>query len=247
MQNFRSNAEPRKGKVLVKIERDDAIAPELISYDVPSGFDNENQSKGSEERLLEELSSLRAKYNETFFQLQKANENLKSMESQMVESSNRCKQKDKLLTSLGNDNRNLSGQLLEATDRINSLQQQLIQANDQIKSLQSSQSILIQKQSDSLRASKSKSAEVNEAKQQNRVLQARIVQIQRAGAIENKAGVDGNLYSVEQILDHKCVRKTRKFLVRWEGYDSSEDSWVKESDLHCDKILLSYLESKGLN
>ncbi len=40
----------------------------------------------------------------------------------------------------------------------------------------------------------------------------------------------GYYYEVEKILDHRGT-KNKEFLVRWKGYDSEEDSWIKEKDL----------------
>ena len=44
---------------------------------------------------------------------------------------------------------------------------------------------------------------------------------------------EDNQYEVEKILDHD---KRRGYLVRWAGYDQSEDSWVKEQDMHRDLV-----------
>ena len=37
-------------------------------------------------------------------------------------------------------------------------------------------------------------------------------------------------YEVERILDHRGT-KSKEFLVRWKGYDSEDDSWIKEKDV----------------
>jgi hypothetical protein len=44
---------------------------------------------------------------------------------------------------------------------------------------------------------------------------------------------EDNQYEVEKILDHD---RRRGYLVRWAGYDQSEDSWVKEQDIHKDLV-----------
>ena len=44
---------------------------------------------------------------------------------------------------------------------------------------------------------------------------------------------EDNQYEVEKILDHD---RRRGYLVRWAGYDQSEDSWVKEHDIHKDLV-----------
>ncbi|KAI4294664.1 hypothetical protein K525DRAFT_165578, partial [Schizophyllum commune Loenen D] len=42
-------------------------------------------------------------------------------------------------------------------------------------------------------------------------------------------------YEVEAILGHKLTKRkkgnNRMYLVRWRGYDATEDSWVSEYDL----------------
>ena len=44
--------------------------------------------------------------------------------------------------------------------------------------------------------------------------------------------VDGALeYEVEAILGHRARGSSRQFLVRWRGYDASEDTWQSAEDL----------------
>jgi hypothetical protein len=57
-------------------------------------------------------------------------------------------------------------------------------------------------------------------------------------------------YEVERILAHRLrrrgVHRTLEFLVRWKGYDPSEDSWVSESALeHAPLPLRAYLRDSG--
>lgn len=51
------------------------------------------------------------------------------------------------------------------------------------------------------------------------------------------------IHEVEKILRDKLIEK-RAYLVRWAGYDSSHDSWVFETDLHCPTILKKYKQSQ---
>lgn len=221
--------------MFVKIEKDDASAPELISYDA------ENQPTGS---CLDELVSLRSKYNETYFELQKTKDTLESLEKENVSIHDRYKQKETLLMSLEIDKDNISKKLLESNCEIVMLRKEIADANDKIRTLQANQKTLLDENSVLLRTSKSKAAEIDETKQQNRVLRARIDQIQQGGQITKASHND--IYNVEEILNHKYVKKTRFFLVRWEGYDSSEDSWVKQSDLQCKEMLQTYLKENNL-
>jgi hypothetical protein len=38
-------------------------------------------------------------------------------------------------------------------------------------------------------------------------------------------------YEVEAVTAHKCVRGKLRFLVKWKGYPSSENTWQTEEDL----------------
>jgi oligoendopeptidase F len=51
---------------------------------------------------------------------------------------------------------------------------------------------------------------------------------------------EDNQYTVEAILDH-TVRRKREFLIHWEGYSDTEDSWVKEVDID-PEMVKAYLE-----
>ena len=48
-------------------------------------------------------------------------------------------------------------------------------------------------------------------------------------------------YEIEVIVDHRDIRRRREYLVHWLGYPNSDDSWVKEKDLHATDLLEEYL------
>ena len=63
---------------------------------------------------------------------------------------------------------------------------------------------------------------------------------------------DKRLFNVEAILRHRTPnnkslhqrnKTTAKFLVKWEGYDESKNSWVPWSDLLYNTTLQAYLTS----
>ena len=55
--------------------------------------------------------------------------------------------------------------------------------------------------------------------------------------------VEGEVeYKVERIIRHQGKGKRRQFLVRWKGYDDSEDCWLKADELdNAPLVLKSYL------
>jgi hypothetical protein len=63
-------------------------------------------------------------------------------------------------------------------------------------------------------------------------------------------------YEVEAILNHRVKKKRSKnrrltteieFLVRWEGYGPTEDSWENEANLtNTDELLRQYKETNNL-
>ena len=53
------------------------------------------------------------------------------------------------------------------------------------------------------------------------------------------------VYEIERIIDHKKHGKDKySYLVRWKGYDSSNDSWVKQEDFNSTKIIKEYWKSE---
>ena len=52
-------------------------------------------------------------------------------------------------------------------------------------------------------------------------------------------------YEVEEIIADRTIRRKRQYLVKWNGYPSSENSWVYAKDLHAPELLKEYHDSKG--
>ena len=52
--------------------------------------------------------------------------------------------------------------------------------------------------------------------------------------------VDGQQeYEVEKILGHRQLRNRTQYLVRWRGYDASEDQWLPEDALDNARAILT--------
>lgn len=58
--------------------------------------------------------------------------------------------------------------------------------------------------------------------------------------------LDSNSWEVHELLNHKTVDEHRFFLVRWKGYTAEHDSWERESNLQCPKILKNYLKKNNM-
>ncbi|KXN74070.1 hypothetical protein CONCODRAFT_77063 [Conidiobolus coronatus NRRL 28638] len=58
--------------------------------------------------------------------------------------------------------------------------------------------------------------------------------------IENSES-DDEVYFVEEILDHQTTEKGTKYYIKWEGYDTSFNTWEFEENLDCPDILEKYL------
>lgn len=55
-----------------------------------------------------------------------------------------------------------------------------------------------------------------------------------------------DIFEVAKLLNHKEENNKRSFLVRWKGYDSDNDTWEKESNLNCPRILKAYLKKRNI-
>lgn len=51
-----------------------------------------------------------------------------------------------------------------------------------------------------------------------------------------------NEYEVEEVVDSKKVKGRTKYLIRWKGYDESDDTWEFEDTLNCPDLIKAFLK-----
>lgn len=177
-------------------------------------------------QLIAELMKSRSAYNDVYFKLQKEKEFSNARLRDHTHSVAALKKKENELRAQRNENQRLK---------------------DELKSLQNN-NIALQNVFKTERAGLLKN---------NALLQARINQLQFGAAekrnIENQQhcsdrGKDlmpeNDEFEVENIVDDEFRKGKQYFLVKWKGFDESENSWEAKSNLNCPKILKKYFKSK---
>lgn len=54
-------------------------------------------------------------------------------------------------------------------------------------------------------------------------------------------------YEVEYILNHRLVNGLQEYLVKWEGYPHSENTWEPEGNLeNCRDLILDYYQQRDI-
>lgn len=51
-------------------------------------------------------------------------------------------------------------------------------------------------------------------------------------------------YEVEKIMDSKILKGKTKYLIRWKGWDSSDDTWEPEETLNCPELIRKFKKAK---
>lgn len=62
-----------------------------------------------------------------------------------------------------------------------------------------------------------------------------------------KFNARSKIYEVEQLLKHRGRKGDREFMVRWVNYGPEDDTWERESNLMCPKILQLYKKQHRLH
>lgn len=88
-------------------------------------------------------------------------------------------------------------------------------------------------------------AEIGQLTNENDTLKTKCKQLEEDKT--ESESLDENEYEVEEILEHKQLKKTQKFYVRWKNFGNDANSWVGRSDMKCPLLLAQYLKQHDLN
>lgn len=263
-QKFRSNARTNLMNGTIRVKEENATATNEMSVQVhkeisQSKIKHEINDSVNEERLTAELSSARKKYSDAYFQLQKEKEIVNCLNLEKCALVEQIKDMNKKMTTIELEKKNILDQLAYVRAKLSSLEKDKKNFCEAIEGGRQKYTVLITENSKLLEKFKDIGVKLDSVKKENNILKARTKQLQfgvhqnidynreRKEYNEKKhESSDEDVFEVQEILQHKMMKKKRHFLVRWKGYDSSDDSWVPETRLNCQKILKSYLKFKKI-
>lgn len=199
---------------------------------------NRNSNQLPNQKLINELLSANEENQRLYFNFKKQGERMKQLSDQIftIETIN-AELKEQLAT--------LSHDKIEMTNKINNISSELQAANTEIEQLRSKTSeqdgrikVLVQ-ENNSLRACTNQLRQQTIKQHDENAIQQSI----EKPTNKKKRKMNEDVYEVENILNHKLVNNERFYLIRWKNYDPSFDTWEKESDLSCPKILKNYFKN----
>lgn len=129
------------------------------------------------------------------------------------------------------------------------LEKQNIQQNfsDQMSSLSnensSLRSELLNAKNELIALKNESERKISDLNSENLKMRAVIKQLKSAKSNASRSDYDDSvddIYEVEKLLAHKNKKDGVYYLVRWKNYTAAHDTWQKESDLQCPKILDEY-------
>ncbi|SAL96045.1 hypothetical protein, partial, partial [Absidia glauca] len=62
--------------------------------------------------------------------------------------------------------------------------------------------------------------------------------------ISQDEDIEGDIYEIEAVIDHKGTPGRRQYKVRWKGYTAKDDQWVKATDLNAQDAIDSYWKKR---
>lgn len=226
IQRFAANAQvqPINNEIILKTEREPVIKNESDLDEMP--FEQERVMLLDERVQIDQLKSEKSKI---IGELATIKSEKQKMELRIQRMAGQLELRDQKIQSLSCD-------LAKAREKIGAMEVKIKMQEEQEKK------------------------KVSNLSRQKSVLSAQIQQLNLSTS-HNFAGVEPEKaetetvtasvsdeceYEVESIRKHKIVKGDRHFLVRWKNFPPKFDSWVKEKNMNCPKILKQYKKSKKL-
>lgn len=221
IQKNKSNGYVKSNKILVKTEHD---------VEKSLGIKRETSSESTSSSIAANQMPNVQSWNE---EKQTLIDKIVQLKSENHDYMLKLKQSEDKVEAMTSDNKELRLKISQCTDShlktINCLRSELFSANANIA-----------------KSKADKDNCVSELMRERDLSQAKLKQLENTIAHNQHDYISeesDNVHEVERILNDKLVEK-RAYLVLWKGYDSSHNSWVLESDLHCPTILKEYKQSQ---
>lgn len=222
MYNDNIVVKPIKGKVKVKVEHGDDTEPKIQLEAIEPEESRDVASADAHRKLLEEHKKTKAENSTMFFELQKKNEMIATLQAQK---------------------KSLSDQLSSLNDENKVLMEKNHQAKSELKALKNENSQLtavvrqLRKGIDESKRNEDLANDLAEAASDEAVDQS---------VDQADDQTDDDVFEVEQLLKHRKRKGKTQYFVRWVGFDSSHNCWVDENDLCCAALLKEYRDKKNL-
>lgn len=200
--------------------------------------------------VIEELLKTKAQMNRLYFDCRKNIEQIQILETTKIKNEEMLSQNEQKIQTLLNEKKKLLLQIeakKENANRCSMLMARLDKADEESKRYKKE----CEKQKSELisltRENKQLSAQIKQLRSCGENIQLEIHDYNQSNEIKEKTNKidqhNDEIYDVEDILDHKIKNKQNYFKIRWKGYDETNDSWEKESNLNCPRILKKYLKT----
>lgn len=194
------------------------------------------------ERILSEIKSIRKKYTQSIFDLEKSKDKIKKLTSENSDLIQKNKNSEEIISKLEEEKEIISIRLEEAQKKIALLTSDNAELRERSSNpLESTKKITV--------ANRKVPRELRQLGIVNNVLQARLKQaecgIKQKESFERsnrKKSMDDASFEVEKILKHKeDKRGVQTFLIRWKNYGPEHDTWEPERNLkNCQTMLERY-------